>query len=310
MSSYLTVFKGNLSPSVSDTIKVDRVAFDLTGSSVRFRMRLQTSSTLKVDASASIVLASAGTVRYDWQAADVDTPGSYRAWWSVTLQSGKVQDTPEFDVEVRDHAPTPSTKLCGLVQVREYLQKTGGPSAIDEAIESLISRVSTSIETYCGREFADRGSLTRRLPVTRHNVPVREPWDLRSVSAMSLHPESSSPVALVADASSSGYSLRPLGGGTLTGTYDEILLSRDVDLFSDYRTAWGVALLDVTGSWGLATVPNDVQDAAVVAVATRLRREVLAGTQSVPSDSGSPLVPMPLPNTVKAMLDPFRRWPA
>jgi hypothetical protein len=58
----ITHFKGNRSPSLTDTIKVNGVAFDLTGSTVVFKMRATNLVTLKVNAAATVVSAPAGTV--------------------------------------------------------------------------------------------------------------------------------------------------------------------------------------------------------------------------------------------------------
>jgi hypothetical protein len=55
----VTLRKGNLSPSLFDTIRQGGVAFDLTGSSVKLQSRFKgTPTTLKIDAAATIVTAS------------------------------------------------------------------------------------------------------------------------------------------------------------------------------------------------------------------------------------------------------------
>lgn len=50
--------KGDLSPSLADTIRIDGVAFSLTGSTVKLRMRAENSSTLKIDTAATVVTAA------------------------------------------------------------------------------------------------------------------------------------------------------------------------------------------------------------------------------------------------------------
>jgi hypothetical protein len=50
--------KGNRSPSLYDTIRIDNVPFDLTGSTVKFKMRLEGSNTLKVDTAATVMAGS------------------------------------------------------------------------------------------------------------------------------------------------------------------------------------------------------------------------------------------------------------
>jgi hypothetical protein len=96
------MYEGNRSPSLTDTINVDGLPFNLTGSTVKLRMRLESSGTLKVDTPAVVVSAVNGQVRYDWAAADVDTSGRYVAWWRITLPSTFIQETPTFIVNVVD----------------------------------------------------------------------------------------------------------------------------------------------------------------------------------------------------------------
>ena len=144
--------KGNRSPSLADTIRVDGVAFDLTGSTVKFKMRAEGSSTLKVDTAAVVVLAAAGTVRYDWAALDVDTAGDYLFWWEVTLPSAKTQDTPEFELVISEHVPS-SPSL--YVQVEEFKStiELSGTSFSDEDVKVALRSACRAIDEICGRRF-------------------------------------------------------------------------------------------------------------------------------------------------------------
>src|SRR5438067_7339722 len=103
------IFKGTTSPSVSDTITINGAAVDLTGASVRFRMRDDDSATVVLDQAATVVSAVAGTIRYDWSAPDTGTAGDFAAWWHVVFGSGTTQDTSEFAVSIEDHTPTAGT---------------------------------------------------------------------------------------------------------------------------------------------------------------------------------------------------------
>jgi len=67
---------------------------NLTGLSVTFSMVNAATNATKVNAaSATIVTAAAGTVNYDFQAANVDTPGIYWGTFSVS-QSGETDAFP------------------------------------------------------------------------------------------------------------------------------------------------------------------------------------------------------------------------
>lgn len=71
----------------------DENLIDLTGASVRFHMRTVGGSVV-TDSAAVVVTAGSGLVRYDWQAADTDTVGSYQAEFEVTYADGTIETFP------------------------------------------------------------------------------------------------------------------------------------------------------------------------------------------------------------------------
>lgn len=87
--------KGDTAPVIVATLKDSAGApINLTGASVRFRMRLLLGTVLKVDAAVTIVDALAGTVSYQWALADTDTAGTYLVEWQITYAGGAVQTVP------------------------------------------------------------------------------------------------------------------------------------------------------------------------------------------------------------------------
>ena len=82
------------SPSLAGTATDSNDAsIDISGATVRFHM-LDTDGNTVVDAAATIASGPAGTMRYDWAAADTDVAGGFRGECEVTYADGTIETFP------------------------------------------------------------------------------------------------------------------------------------------------------------------------------------------------------------------------
>lgn len=308
MPTTLVRWKDARNPAITDTIEVDGVALNLTGATVKFKMREIGSSTLKVDASATIVSAAAGTVSYAPAAADVDTSSLYMGWWEVT-SGGLTQDTGEFIVDIRDHAAE-SKWLCDVGDIRLALELQHGEDARLSTAEELILPASLKVMEWCQREFAPAtADATRTFDVqfgSRGPFLELAPYDLRTVAAILLHPEESSPTTLTVG---EDYRLEPVAAQH--GTYTRVKLYPGLGYSSTLQERLGATQVSVQGAWGFATIPEQVRRATALTVSAWLDRPI-AEYGSFVDDDVSGLTPSPatslgLPNAAKRLVDEFKR---
>ncbi len=204
----------------------------------------------------------------------------------------------------------PAQDLCSLADVRASLEIPGSDTSRDSLISTLITAASTAIMNETDREFAPvTASATRRFKVAGLTVNLA-PYDLRTVTAVTLNPEGTSPSVLNV---TTDYQLQPIGAPS--GTYTSIAFSGLLaSLFSSQTVfSFGYALVDIAGAWGFATVPTDVNRACVVTVGSWLRKDVSALIASGELDmTGGGLAPafpstMEIPNAAKQLLAQFYR---
>jgi hypothetical protein len=90
--------KGDLLPIITATLKdANNDPVDLTGTSVKFIMRLVGATTPKVNAAGVVdsnQVTNKGKVSYPWIAADTNAGGVYEAEWQVTFSGAKPETFP------------------------------------------------------------------------------------------------------------------------------------------------------------------------------------------------------------------------
>ena len=86
---------GDIAPSIFGTLTDTNSGepLVLTGAVVRFQMREAIDRRFAVNAVATVVDATAGEVRYDWQVGDLGAPGDYVSRWLVTFDDSTTEHT-------------------------------------------------------------------------------------------------------------------------------------------------------------------------------------------------------------------------
>ncbi|PTL55751.1 hypothetical protein [Paraconexibacter algicola] len=201
-----------------------------------------------------------------------------------------------YTVPILSPSTASGTPLTTLERVRRFLQLQPGDTDQDATIVELIDSASRVIIDEYQREFAGGPTAAARTFEFDREAPYvsLEPYDLRTLTSVTL--------AGVTLTNGTDFRTRPLPArhGVTTG-----LLVQNT---TSTRTADRYAPLVVTGDWGFATIPSDVEHWATVTVATWLRRDVAAfnATFSIAEDRVER--PRALPDAARAGLEHYRRF--
>lgn len=169
--------------------------------------------------------------------------------------------------------------LCTLSDVRLALEMPASDTSRDTYISALITIYSQAICNEVNREFAPvTGSVgtptTRRFKVELGQFRVDlDPYDLQTLSSVTLHPEATSPITLTV---TDQYQLQPVTKPD--GVWTSLEFSHLLTGIFTSQTAvrYGYALVDVSGVWGFPSVPVSVKQACVLAVTSAMRRDINA----------------------------------
>lgn len=191
--------------------------------------------------------------------------------------------------------------LCSLSEVRSFLQKTGGDTAQDTIIQSLITRASAAISRHAERQFAPTETATTHTfehEFNRDGFVDLAPYDLRTVTSVQIDTDTGTAGTL----GTSEWRLfpQPPADGVYTA----------IRLVPTTRGGWSRfrhVQIQITGDWGFAAVPEDVKHCAIVTTAIWLRRDVAAFSSTFKLDEDRVERPEGLPSSVRATLASWRR---
>ena len=96
MPSHFYIKKDDTQPAITANLTdANDAAVNLTGSTVKFNMRVDPAGTTKVSLQGvTIEDAEAGQVSYSWTSSDTDTADDFEAEFQVTFAGGAVQTFP------------------------------------------------------------------------------------------------------------------------------------------------------------------------------------------------------------------------
>ena len=233
-------FKNNRQPPLYGVINTDGMPVNLTGDSVTFYMRAVGASTPKVNGAAVVIDdALNGAVHYEWTAADVDTVDNYVGWWRVAVPGGQFEDTPEFLIQIVDHAPLGDEYVSAEeLKVTRSIKDTN----FDADVKLAVQASSRAIDGICGRGFSlgTAGEVRTYTPIGPDWVVIGDAVAVTNVSVDGTTLAAGTDYQLESPQLGWPYTLvRSLNGGSFT---------RD-----------RVASVSVTGTFGWAVVPPEVK---------------------------------------------------
>lgn len=305
MPDLLQWYIGNRDPSVSETLTKGGVAFDLSSSTVKFKAREVGSATLLIDATAVIVSAIAGTVRYDFTASDASTgllsaARSALVWWEVTT-SGKLQDMGEALIQILPHSE--AQNYIALEQFKHTLSLSNETFA-DADITTALSAASRGIDEIAGRRFYADADAT----AVRYYSPS-DAWTLYVDDIITV-------TSLKTDDSGDGtfentwtlntdYIREPLNAAADSEPWTKLCVHPNGSYY--FPTSYPRSV-ELTGKFGWAVVPAQIRQATTIAAHRLLRRarEVPFGIAGIGLDGAAVRIVATDPD-VQALVAPFSR---
>lgn len=191
-----------------------------------------------------------------------------------------------------------STDLITLDEARQFLQKQTSQVATDDALTALITRASEVIQRYIDVRVVKESSSAKTFDWDGSVRITLAPYVARTVTAVTLDPNEDASALTAGD-----WRLTP--SPAVDGVYYTLLIS---DLaWEPYAGDFPKRQVQVTGTWGFASVPEPLKHACCVTVAAWYRRDVAAFSTVYNETEGRVERPEALPSAVVRTLETWRR---
>lgn len=193
--------------------------------------------------------------------------------------------------------PADPLDLTTVAAVRSRLQHddTVGVDNDDE-VQALITRASRSVMDFTGREFVSAASGSTARTFLYYNTPDQvlplTPYDARTVTQLRFDTDTASP-STVTD--STQWRLLPIP--SRYGAYHALYLPQHTGTVAG-------RVVEVTGTWGWPSVPQDIEGATIDTVVHWLRQQ-MPGGQVVNEDTDR-YGPVQFPTSARMVLRRYR----
>lgn len=125
--SDFSIKSGNTAPALVSTLYDGDTPLNLTGATVRMKMRRVAGGPLTIDSPATIVGdPTLGTVSYQWVIADTSEVGDFEVEWEVTYVGGAKQTFPTEGYTTVNIEPTLSSEALAIPALPDNCWPCGG----------------------------------------------------------------------------------------------------------------------------------------------------------------------------------------
>lgn len=182
ISNPILVPLGTIEPAFTDKITKNEQTIDPSNIyEVKFYMRPLLSRIPIINGIAGKVIKPVdefgNNVKYEWEAANVNTEGEYMAWWGFKeTKEGKEQQTPEFPIVISDHGPGIGAETGAIVDgVSDHMPITAEALKKSPAFgERRMQKIATLIQLR-----VLKSSVTPDEEITAYELPLLDYFSKR-----------------------------------------------------------------------------------------------------------------------------------
>lgn len=305
--------QGDSLPAWNDTLTYDddtNTPVDLSGATVNFVMRAQSSTSPVINTAATIIGdPSLGQVAYVPTSTDTATAGEYNASWIVTFGTGGIQHFPTdgyLSVQIQENLESANQTIVELTDLKDFLNIPADDRTHDAELMRFMAGVTPVVEFIVGpvipRTYNEWYDGHGEDEIILRHRPV---LSLTSVTIY-IGPVAY-PLTIVAN---------PAVGTTYSVELNQDRIVRRTT--GGGRTSFpsGEQSVNVAYTAGRSAVPQNVRLATLNLIAFHYQttqqsgRPVFGSSSPVDDEPGLAILGFFVPNSIREQLAPNRRFPS